>query len=256
MRPGLELAQQAAEPLEHLARRHAVERVGAQPAAQLPHDRGGVEAAAHHVPDRHAEPAVRKLEGVVPVAAELGRRGGKVAAGERHRRQLRKPRHQAALERIGEAALPLGQAARDRERRAVGGALKQLDLVVGEGAARRACRRAGRRSRPPPRAAARRAATRGPSRAGSGCRCPPLDVLDPDRPAGSRRCAPRSPFRPGCALPARPPPRAPWRPARRASCRRPRAGGSPRCRRRGCRPRASAARSGDPRAGGTRARRP
>ena len=128
----LELAQKAAEALEHRARRHSVQCVRAQPAAELPHDGGGMEAAADDVPDRHAEPAVRKLEGVVPVAAELGGCRGQVAAGERHRRQVRKPRHQAALERIGEAALPLRNAAGDRESSAVGGALKQVDLVVGE----------------------------------------------------------------------------------------------------------------------------
>jgi hypothetical protein len=128
----LELAQQAAEPLQDLRGRDPVERVRPQPAAQLAHDRRGVEAAAHDVADGHAEPSIREQEGVVPVAAELGRGRRKVAAGQRQRRQLREPRDEAALERIGEAALALGQAAGDREGSTVAGTLEQLSVLPGE----------------------------------------------------------------------------------------------------------------------------
>ena len=130
--PRLQLPEQAAEPLEHLVRGHPVERVRPEPAPQLAHDRRRVEAAPDHVADRHPEAPVGQREGVVPVTAEPRRGGGQVAAGQRQRRQARQPRDEAALERVGQAALALRQAAEDRERRAVGGALEQFLVVVVE----------------------------------------------------------------------------------------------------------------------------
>jgi hypothetical protein len=89
-----------------------------------------VEAAPDHVADRHPEAPVSQREGVVPVAPEPRRGGGQVTAGQGQRRQVRQPRHEAALEGVGKAALALRQAAEDRERGAVGRALQQLHVVV------------------------------------------------------------------------------------------------------------------------------
>ena len=152
--------------------RRTVERVGAEAAAELAHDRGGVEAAPDHVADRHAEATVRERERVVPVAAEaLGRRR-QIPPCERDGRQLGQPRHQAALKRVRQAALALGQAARDGKRGAIGGPLQQLHVLVVEGALGERAHVPDADDRCPRRSAARRAATRVPSRAGSGYRCP------------------------------------------------------------------------------------
>jgi hypothetical protein len=67
-----------------------------------------VEAATDDVSDRHPQPPVGKLEGVVPVAAELSRGRGQVAAREPHGRELGQTRDEAALKRVGEAPLALG----------------------------------------------------------------------------------------------------------------------------------------------------
>ena len=61
---------------------------------------------------------------------------GQVAAGERDRRQLGEAGEEAALERVREAALALGEPAEDRERGAVSGALEQLGVIRVEGALR------------------------------------------------------------------------------------------------------------------------
>ena len=236
--PGLDLAQQAAEPLEHDRGRHAVERICPQPASELAHDRRGVEAAAHDVADGEAEPAIGQREGVEPVPAEPRGGGGEVAAGERHGGQLGQARQEAALKRIRQAALLLGQAAEDGERGAVGGALEELLVLVVEGplVERAHVQHAHHGALHEQRDAEHRA--RGPSRAGSGSRPAPPPDSGCGRAAGSPRCGPRSRVRRGCARRARPPPRAPWRREGPASCRRPRAGGSRRCPRRGSRPRA------------------
>ena len=131
---GLELAEQVVEPLDHVRGRGAVHRVGAEAAAELTHQRRGVEAPAGHVPDRHAQSAARQREGVEPVAAELCRRRRQVAALESHARHLGQRRHQAGLDRVGQPALALVQPAPDRERSAVAGAHEQLHVVVGEDA--------------------------------------------------------------------------------------------------------------------------
>ncbi len=65
---------------EHVQRRRRVlygaDR-GAQRAAQHPHDRGGLEAVADDVADRDGEAAVRQVDDVVPVAADVQRSHGR-----------------------------------------------------------------------------------------------------------------------------------------------------------------------------------
>ena len=63
------------------ARRGAVERVGAQRVPQLPHQRGGADAVAHHVAHGEAEPAAVERDRVVPVAADVGARAAAACSG-------------------------------------------------------------------------------------------------------------------------------------------------------------------------------
>ena len=68
----------------------ALERVGAQRAAQPAHHRGGREPLAGHVAHHEADPAARDRDHVVPVAAHLGLgRGGPVARRDLEPGQLR-----------------------------------------------------------------------------------------------------------------------------------------------------------------------
>ena len=129
---GLELAEQLAEALHDLRRGCAVHGVRPETAPELPHHRGGLEAATRHVADCQAEPAARERERVVPVAAELGPGRRQVAPLQAHSENLGQPREEALLERVGQAAIAFRQAPVDCQRGAVARAREQVHVVVRE----------------------------------------------------------------------------------------------------------------------------
>ena len=71
---GLEVQELAVETVEHVAWRSRFERIGAERAAQSPHDHRRWKARAGDVAHDEPDVAVREVEHVVPVAAESGGR--------------------------------------------------------------------------------------------------------------------------------------------------------------------------------------
>ena len=130
---------QAVELPHHARRRVALERVGAQRAAQPSHHRGGGQPLARHVAHHEPDRAAGHGQHVVPVAAHLRLGRGRLVA-RRHLQpgELREAlRQQAALQRLGDAVLALVHArVVDGQRHAVGGKLQQ-GQVVGREVARR-----------------------------------------------------------------------------------------------------------------------
>ena len=92
-------------------RPEALERIGAQRVPELPHGRRRDDPAADHVPDDDPEPSVPERDRVVPVAADLEPgAAGDVACTECVFRRFREPfRQEAALQRLGDRAMPLVQ---------------------------------------------------------------------------------------------------------------------------------------------------
>ena len=130
---------QPVELLDDTRRGVALERVGAQRAAQAADHGGRREALAGHVAHHQPDAAARGRQHVVPVAADLGLgRRGQVASRHRQPRQLRQVlRQQAALERLGDPVLALVHArVIHRERDAVGGQPQQAHVVRAEVARR------------------------------------------------------------------------------------------------------------------------
>ena len=100
------------ETLDDLLRRAAVERVRLKRGAELSHQCGRPDAAAHHVAHREDDAPVAELEHVEPVAAHLHpRTGGQVSDRDLHARNLwQLLREQAALQGLRDMPFLLEQA--------------------------------------------------------------------------------------------------------------------------------------------------
>ena len=80
---GVDLGGEAVEELEHLVRGQVEAGVGADGGAELAHDGGGADPAAHDVADDEGGAAAAEGDDVVPVAADRGvRAAGLVGGGD------------------------------------------------------------------------------------------------------------------------------------------------------------------------------
>jgi hypothetical protein len=109
---GDQLAGQAAchrvQGVHQLLRRHARAGQGVGGRAQLAHDRGRLQAPAHHVADQHADAASSQRDEVEPVAAHPGPPGARPV--RLHAGNLGRGSHQGVLQGQRDMALLLVQA--------------------------------------------------------------------------------------------------------------------------------------------------